>query len=110
MNQGPKKNTPRKRPNKPRSEKTLKSIIDQLNTADRSVTDPKMLASVLEEYLSSYIIIGYNTEGEPVSFTKANSSIEIDALNTSLHRFLTTYGMFGLGPTPPDEPKDVEDL
>ena len=117
----PKKNTPKKKPVKrtkskkkpaPESssredkEKAFKSILEQFTNADRSTarTDPKMLAAVLEEYLSCYILIGYDTKGDPIAFTSTNKQIEVDALNTSLHRFLTTYGLFGAPPGPPGEP------
>ena len=123
--ENPKKNTPKKKrvakkakPKEPvepapkeiskessreEREKSLKSILEQFSNAEKSNshTDPKMLAAVLEEYLSCYILIGYDTKGDPIAFTSTNKQIEVDALNTSLHRFLTTYGLFG-PPPPPD--------
>ena len=46
----------------------------------------------LQEHLGSYIVIGYTIDGEPVQLTYAPTYQDMDALSTSLQRFIITNG------------------
>lgn len=47
-----------------------------------------LMCSRVEEYLSSFIIIGYSIEGEPVNVTYAASPRDYDALSTGLQKYI----------------------
>lgn len=49
------------------------------------------LASVVEEFISSYILIGFDLNGDAVEIVKATSAIESDALGMSLQKFISKY-------------------
>ena len=47
----------------------------------------------MEEFLRSFILIGYNLNSEPIVITNARSQIDADALNTALSRlFFSIHG------------------
>ena len=51
------------------------------------------LIATMEEFLRSFILIGYNLNSEPVVITNARSQIDADALNTALSRlFFSIHG------------------
>jgi hypothetical protein len=50
--------------------------------------DTRALEGAIGEYLSSYIVIGYMTNGKPVATTHACNQRDLDALNTSLQKFI----------------------
>ena len=47
-----------------------------------------LMCSQVEEYLSSFIIIGYDIEGDPVNITYASSQKDFDALSTGLQKYI----------------------
>ena len=47
-----------------------------------------LLTHQTEEFLSSFIIIGYNLEGEQVNITYASSEKDYDALSTGLQKYI----------------------
>jgi hypothetical protein len=49
------------------------------------------LSSTVEEFISSFIIIGFDFNGDPVEIIKAKSALETDALGMSLQKFVTKY-------------------
>ena len=51
------------------------------------------LIATMEEFLRSFILIGYNLNNEPIVITNARSQIDADALNTALSRlFFSIHG------------------
>ena len=48
------------------------------------------MVSTMEEFLRSFILIGYNMKNEPVTITHAKSQLDADALYTALARLFTT--------------------
>jgi hypothetical protein len=51
------------------------------------------LIATMEEFLRSFILIGYNLNSEPIVITNARSQIDADALNTALSRlFFSIHG------------------
>lgn len=49
------------------------------------------LSSTVEEFISSFILIGFDFNGDPVEIIKSKSSLETDALGMSLQKFVTKY-------------------
>ena len=82
---------------------TLKNMIkEQLATHLRKnkIKDDTtaMLTSLLEEYLSCCIVLGYDFEGQPTTIISVNNQQDADALGTQLQRFITNST--GYGPPP----------
>ena len=61
--------------------KRRKSSVDAINTH-------------LQEHLSSFILIGYTIDGEPVNMTYAPTPKDYDSLSTGLQRFIMSSGGF----------------
>ena len=51
------------------------------------------MCSNMNEYLSSFVLLGYTVDGEPVNVTCANSQKDIDSLNTCVHRFILNQSL-----------------
>lgn len=49
------------------------------------------LASTIEEFVSSFILIGFDFKGDPVEIVKSSSSMENDALGMFLQKFVGKY-------------------
>jgi len=49
------------------------------------------LSSTVEEFISSFILIGFDFNGDPVEIIKAKSAMETDALGMSLQKLVTKY-------------------
>jgi len=49
------------------------------------------LSSTVEEFISSFILIGFDLNGDAVEIVKAKSAIETDALGMSLQKFISKY-------------------
>lgn len=50
--------------------------------------DSSRLKGVVGECLETFLILGYNYNGEPVQVVSAQTQQQADALGTTLHRFL----------------------
>jgi hypothetical protein len=46
------------------------------------------LSNNISEYLTSYLLIGHNMEGIPITLIIAKQQKDLDALNYALHRFI----------------------
>lgn len=51
-------------------------------------TDRVKLEAMMQEFLSCYIVIGYNFQGEPVNLLSVESQQQADSLGTALTRFM----------------------
>lgn len=63
----------------------------------------EIVASILEEYLDSFLLIGYNYEGESITYSHAKTQAQVDSLNTGIFRFINQHAvkppqMGGYGP------------
>ena len=56
--------------------------------AKRKKKNKKAMCSNMEEYLSAYIVIGYDVDGEPMAITHANSQKDYDALSVALQKYV----------------------
>tara|TARA_R110002110_G_scaffold51928_3_gene151727 strand:- start:574 stop:945 length:372 start_codon:yes stop_codon:yes gene_type:complete len=61
----------------------------------------EMLTTILEEYLQSFLIIGYNYDGEVVTSTSAQNQVQVDALNTGILRYIGQHMARDIPPPPP---------
>jgi len=64
----------------------------------------EIITAILEEYLESFLIIGYNYEGEMIQYSHARTQAQADALNTGIFRFINQHAIKppqlpGYGPT-----------
>lgn len=73
------------------------ALIKNLDDASRqNEIEIDALIATMEEFLRSFILIGYNLNSEPVVITNARSQIDADALNTALSRlFFSIHGQGG---------------
>lgn len=46
------------------------------------------LVSLITEYLSAFIIIGYDVSGEPVNIIHATNQMDADALSAAINKFI----------------------
>jgi len=68
----------------------LKNIDD---VSKQNEIEIDALIATMEEFLRSFILIGYNLNNEPIVITNARSQIDADALNTALSRlFFSIHG------------------
>jgi hypothetical protein len=61
----------------------------------RSNTEVDALITTMEEFLRSFIIIGYNMKNEPIVVTNAKSQLDADALYTALARLFLSINHTG---------------
>ncbi len=62
----------------------LKEKIDEKNTSRKNI---EALISVVEEFLNSFIILGYTFEGAPVQYICAHNQQQADSLATLINKF-----------------------
>ena len=74
--------------------KHLMEYASKKKLEEKTVDD---LTQVLEEYLSTFLILGYNYKGEPVQIVSVDNQQNADALGTAIHRFLTQTNRNSLG-------------
>lgn len=103
------KNTPKK-PNKPNDEDVvglpndeetklvlrgalaalLKDQIDEKNASRKNI---EALINVVEEFLNSFIILGYTMDGTPVQYICAHNQQQADSLATLVNKFFQNVVM-----------------
>jgi hypothetical protein len=79
----------------------LASYIRKNKIKDETAT---LLTSMLQEYLSCCLVLGYDFNGQPVTIISVNNQQDADAIGTQLQRFLMNSQ--GLGPSSPMGPPD----
>jgi len=68
-------------------------LREQLNTKDGNTRNVEILSSIIEEFLSSYIIMGYALDGTPINIISAHNQQEADSLTTLINKFIN-HGPF----------------
>lgn len=100
-----------KKPNQDNSKKTNQKKTDK-KKADAEITDAliqealrshllkysdknkskkkslEVISSLMHEHLGSFIVLGYNYDGNPLSITAASNQQELDSLSALVHRFI----------------------
>lgn len=73
------------------NELTNSSIIqhlqEKLKEKNSKKKDIEALVNTVQEFLNSFIILGYNFDGEPVNFISAHNQQEADSLATLVNKF-----------------------
>ena len=72
------------------TQKALTSFLqDQIKGKDDNRKNLEVLSSIIEEFLASFIILGYSLDGLPVQIISAHSQQEADSLTTLVNKFLS---------------------
>ena len=50
------------------------------------------LTCIIEEFMDSFILLGYNYDGEPLTLVSASTQQQADSLSTLLQKFIVTSG------------------
>lgn len=78
--------------------KEIEDLLKKLSNRDengdvKSVSKQNLhsntLVGIIEQYLSPFILFGYDVHGEAVAISKANTQQELDALHMSIGRYDT---------------------
>ena len=80
-------------PEKAHIEELLKGALqDYAVRQSRDIKDKQQMASEMSGYISEFLgpfmLMGYDTKGEPFSIMHAHSQLDLDALTTLLNKFL----------------------
>jgi hypothetical protein len=72
------------------TQKALSSLLrEQLNQKSNRKRDMDALSSTIEEFLTSYVLLGYSLQGEAITIVSAHNQQEADSLTTLVNKFLT---------------------
>jgi len=63
----------------------LKEQVDERNTSKKNI---EALIGVVEEFLNSFIILGYTMDGTPVQYICAHNQQQADSLATLVNKFI----------------------
>ena len=114
MPQPPDKNSSSKKPRKKTGDAvdsdaimhaTIRAALENYKERKKLNQDNiEIITAVLEEYLDTFMIIGYNYDGEMLSYSHAKSQVQVEALNTGIFRFINQHAVKppqlpGYGPT-----------
>lgn len=71
---------------------SIRAHLEQYKERKRINQDNiEIVTSILEEYLDTFLIIGYNYDGEMISYPHAKTQAQHDALNTGIFRFINQH-------------------
>lgn len=48
----------------------------------------KKLSGIITEYLGPFMLIGYDTKGEPFNIIHASTQLDLDAITTAINKFI----------------------
>ena len=65
-------------------------IKEQLESKNDVRKNIDALASVIDEFLKSYIVLGYTFDGKPMNIIYAHNQQEADSLTTLINKFINT--------------------
>jgi len=77
-------------------ENLLKKIVEYGDYEEEIVKNPlhiQTLASTIEQYLSPFIVFGYDVNGDAVVVSNAKTQRDIDSLMISIGRYMTQQRM-----------------
>ena len=64
----------------------VKYLQNKINVRNEKRKDIELLKSTIDEFLNSFIILGYTFDGEPVNIMSAHSQQEADSLATLVNK------------------------
>jgi hypothetical protein len=73
-------------------EALLENIEDNKNRSNRDID---ALVATMEEFLRSFILVGYNLKNEPIIITHARTQLDADALHSSFTRLFLSISNNG---------------
>jgi hypothetical protein len=65
-------------------------LVNKLNDKISKKRDIDALVNTIQEFLTCFIVIGYNFDGEPVNFISAHSQQEADSLATLVNKLFVS--------------------
>ena len=80
-------------PEKAHIEELLRSAMSEYASRQVKVIKDKQelahkLSGIISEYLGPFILMGYDTKGEPFNIIHAHSQLDADAITTALNKFI----------------------
>lgn len=80
-------------PEKAQIEELLKNALQDYSVKQSKIIKDKeelakKLSGVISEFLGPFMLIGYDTLGEPFNIIHAHSQMDLDAITTALNKFL----------------------
>ena len=70
----------------------MSSLQENIANRENSIKkDLKNLSTQVEEYLTSFIILGYTFDGEPIQCISAHNQQEADSLVTLINKFFHSH-------------------
>lgn len=80
-------------PEKAHIDELLKSAMQEYAVRQhKHIKDREELAqkvsSIISEYLGPFMLIGYDTKGQPFNIIQAHSQLDIDAITTAINKFI----------------------
>jgi len=64
----------------------IKYLQNRINVRNEKRKDVELLKSTVDEFLNSFIILGYTFDGEPVNIMSAHNQQEADSLATLVNK------------------------
>lgn len=78
------------------TQKILSSLLrEQINRKSDRKRDLDALSATIDEFLTSYVILGYSLQGEAVTIVSAHTQQEADSLTTIVNKFLNNCMNYG---------------
>lgn len=74
-------------------------LIDHAKKRQDQKRNVEQLSSIIEEYLSSFVLLGYNYDGEPITLVSASTQQQSDSLSTLIQKFIINSHGPGSGPS-----------
>lgn len=65
-------------------------LIDYARKRHNQKRNTELLTSTIEEYLSSFVLLGYNYDGDPVTLVSASTQQQSDSLGTLIQKFIVS--------------------
>jgi len=72
-------------------------IVEYQSKRRESLKTLDDLASIIEEFTDSFILLGYDFKGNPVNLISAQTQQQADSLGTLVHKFLVEKSLKGPG-------------
>lgn len=58
----------------------------------RTANEANAIAATLEEFLNSFVLLGYDLNGNPITMVSTKTQQDADALSTAVTRFFMQHG------------------
>lgn len=72
-------------------------LMEYANRRTEQKRNLEELTCIIEEFMDSFIVLGYNYDGDPLTLVSASTQQQADSLSTLLQKFIVQSGQ-GKGP------------